>query len=121
MGDSIKFVVKGQCYSKANSRRLVSIGGKPRFIKSKQALKYAEDFTWQCPKQETLIPKDKDVSVKMTIYYQNRRPDLDESLILDLMQGMIYENDRSVKEKHIFHGIDKENPRAEIEVNVIDR
>ena len=57
----------------------------------------------------------------MTIYYQNRRPDLDESLILDLMQGMIYENDRSVKEKHIYHGIDKENPRAEIEVNVIDR
>ena len=113
MGDSIKFVVKGQCYSKANSRRLVSIGGKPRFIKSKQALKYAEDFAWQCPKKETLIP--------MTIYYQNRRPDLDESLILDLMQGMIYENDRSVKEKHIFHGIDKENPRAEIEVNVIDR
>ena len=121
MGDSIKFVVKGQCYSKANSRRLVSIGGKPRFIKSTQALKYAEDFAWQCPKKETLIPKDKDVSVKMTRYYQNRRPDLDESLILDLMQGMIYENDRSVKEKHIFHGIDKENPRAEIEVNVIDR
>ena len=67
MGDSIKFVVKGQCYSKANSRRLVSIGGKPRFIKSKQALKYAEDFAWQCPKKETLIPKDIDVSVKMTI------------------------------------------------------
>tara|TARA_R100001463_G_scaffold26360_1_gene61806 strand:- start:1264 stop:1629 length:366 start_codon:yes stop_codon:yes gene_type:complete len=121
MGDSIRFVVKGQCYSKANSRRLVQIGGKPRFIKSKQALKYSEDFAWQCPQQETLIPKEKDVSVTITIYYQNRRPDLDESLILDLMQGRIYENDRSVKEKHIFHGIDKENPRAEIEVSVIDR
>ena len=120
MSDKIKFVVKGQCYSKANSRRLVSIGGKPRFIKSKQALKYAEDFSWQCPQQKTLIPKDKDVSVTMTIYYSNRRPDLDESLVLDLMQGKIYENDRSVKEKHIYHGLDKENQRAEIEVSVIN-
>jgi Holliday junction resolvase RusA-like endonuclease len=55
----------------------------------------------------------------MKIYYASRRPDLDESLILDLMQGIIYENDRSVKEKHIFWGLDKENPRAEITVSVI--
>ena len=56
----------------------------------------------------------------MKIYYASRRPDLDESLILDLMQGIIYENDRSVKEKHIFWGgVDKEDPRAEIVVSVI--
>jgi Holliday junction resolvase RusA-like endonuclease len=52
----------------------------------------------------------------MTIFYASRRPDLDESLILDCMQGRIYENDRCVKEKHIFWGLDKEDPRAEIEV-----
>ena len=68
MGDSIKFVVKGQCYSKANSRRLVQIGGKPRFIKSKQALKYSEDFAWQCPQQETLIPKEKDVQAHQSSF-----------------------------------------------------
>jgi Holliday junction resolvase RusA-like endonuclease len=32
------------------------------------------------------------------------------------MQGFIYENDRQVKEKHIYHALDKENPRAEIRV-----
>ena len=52
----------------------------------------------------------------MTIYYASRRPDLDESLVLDLLQGVTYLNDRQVKEKHIYWGLDKENPRCEISV-----
>jgi hypothetical protein len=45
---------------------------------------------------------------------------LDESVILDCMQGFIYENDRQVKEKHIFHRLDKANPRAEITVSTLE-
>jgi len=59
---------------------------------------------------------DGDLSVSITIYYASRRPDLDESVILDAMQDLIYLNDRQVKEKHIYWGLDKENPRAEIQV-----
>ena len=29
--------------------------------------------------------------VEMIVFYKTRRPDLDESLILDCMQGKIYE------------------------------
>ena len=47
--------------------------------------------------------------------------DLDESLILDAMEGFIYKNDRQVKEKHIYWGLDKDNPRAEIEVSKIEK
>jgi Holliday junction resolvase RusA-like endonuclease len=60
-----------------------------------------------------------DVAVHITIYYASRRPDLDESLILDLLQDVAYENDRQVKEKHIYWGLDKENPRCEIKVEKI--
>ena len=60
-----------------------------------------------------------DVSVTITIYYASRRPDLDESVILDAMQGLVYLNDRQVKEKHIFWGLDKTNPRAEIIVELL--
>lgn len=60
-----------------------------------------------------------DVAVHITIYYASRRPDLDESLILDLLQGVAYENDRQVKEKHIYWGLDKEKPRCEIRVEKI--
>ena len=115
---STSFVVLGEPASKANSRRMVFIGGKPRFIKSKKALDYSKSFEKQCNQLDQLI--ESDVEVTMTIYYKTRRPDLDESLILDLMQDRIYKNDRQVKAKHIFWGLDKENPRSEITVTPIE-
>ena len=33
------------------------------------------------------------------------------------MQGLIYENDRQVKERHTYWGLDPANPRAEIIVD----
>jgi len=60
-----------------------------------------------------------DLKVTMTIHYASRRPDLDESLILDLMQDVFYVNDRQVKEKHIYWGLDKENPRTEIIIEAL--
>jgi len=104
----------GEPASKANSRRLVARGGKPMFIKSEKALTYAESFKQQCP--DFYHPFECDVCVEMTIYYASRRPDLDESLILDLLQGVTYLNDRQVKRKVIDWGLDKENPRCTIRV-----
>ena len=116
----IKFEILGQPYSKANSRKMVYFGNRPAFIKSNRARDYEEIFASQCPVLDPIIPynnnEKQDVAVFMTIWYASRRPDLDESLILDCMQGRIYENDRCVKEKHIKWAYDKENPRAEIEV-----
>ena len=55
-----------------------------------------------------------DIKMTMTIYYASRRPDLDETLILDLLQGFVYINDRQVKERHTYWALDPDNPRAEI-------
>lgn len=109
----VKFTVYGEPASKANSRRWT---GK-YFIKSSKALNYVKEFDSQCPKLGAMMSGDLCVSIK--IWYASRRPDLDESLILDCMQGKIYANDRAVKERHIFWGLDKENPRAEITVEKI--
>ena len=111
---SISFTVHGEPASKANSRRWT---GK-FFIKSAKALNYVKQFQDQCPQLDPLI--DGDLRVSMVIYYQSRRPDLDESLILDCMQGKVYANDRAVKEKHIYWAIDKEDPRAEITVERLE-
>ena len=127
-GRRVKFTIYGEPASKANSRRLVKVGGKPRFVKSQKALKYEQDFRYQCPAIEPLIMGD--VSVTATVFYATRRPDLDESVILDCMQatrtklpdgtvalsGGVYANDRQVKEKHIYWALDRDNPRAVIEV-----
>lgn len=111
--------ILGEPCSKANSRRLVkSKQGRPLFIKSQKALDYVKSFERQCKKFEPLC--EKDVAVEIVIFYSSRRPDLDESLILDCMQGLVYKNDRQVKEKHIYWGgVDKDNPRAEINVRCI--
>ena len=104
----------GEPASKANSRRLVRFGGMSRLIKSQKALTYSDHFKQQCAPVEN--PTDKDVSVEIHIWYASRRPDLDESLILDLLQGRLYVNDRQVKEKHIYWHQDKERPRCLITV-----
>ena len=109
--------IYGEPASKANSRRMVTIAGRARFIKSQKAIDYVAAFNKQCPKLDELL--EGDVKVTMTIYYRTRRPDLDESVILDCLEGCAYKNDRQVKEKHIYHGLDKENPRAEIIIEPI--
>lgn len=104
----------GEPASKANSRRLVRFGNMSRLIKSDKALNYSETFKQQLHAPAPMLAGD--LKVTMTIYYASRRPDLDESLILDLLQGWAYENDRQVKEKHIYWGLDPESPRTEIKV-----
>ena len=110
-------IIFGEPASKANSRRVVHYGGMSRLIKSKKALSYSDVFKQQCGKLPTLMSGD--LRVTLYIFYASRRPDLDESLILDLMQGLIYENDRQVKERHCYWGLDPENPRAEIIIEKI--
>ena len=112
---NIIFTIEGEPASKANQRKLVLIKGRMVPIKSKKALDYVKEFQRQIPKIDPLT--EDYVKVEMMIYYASRRPDLDESLILDCMQNYIYYNDRQVKAKHIFWGLDKENPRTIIRVS----
>ena len=107
---NVTFTVLGEPASKANQRKLVNIKGRIVPIKSQKALNYVKTFQQQIPKLEP--PTEEYVRVEMMIYYASRRPDLDESLILDCMQDYVYYNDRQVKEKHIYWGLDKENPRT---------
>ena len=114
----VTFTVYGEPASKANSRKMVLIKGRPALIKSQKARDYVKAFEQQCPVLE--VPTTDDVVVEMMIHYASRRPDLDESLILDCMQGRIYKNDRQVKQKFIYWGLDKEEPRSIIRVRSCD-
>ena len=114
---SIKFTIVGEPASKANSRKIVLFGKRPAIIKSQKARDYVKVFQAQCKQLDELL--EGDLSVTITIHYKSRRPDLDESVILDCMQGFIYKNDRQVKEKHIYWALDRENPRSEIEISTL--
>jgi Holliday junction resolvase RusA-like endonuclease len=109
----ITFTIFGEPASKSNGRRWTG----RRLIKSIKALNYSDMFKRQCPVLDPLM--EGDLRVTMKIWYASRRPDLDASLIFDLMQDCIYKNDRAIKEQHLYWGLDKNNPRAEITVEKI--
>lgn len=113
------WVIRGEPASKANSRKVVRIAGMSRLIKSQKALTYSQVFKSQAEPLKELI--EDDVRVTMFIHYASRRPDLDESLILDLLQGVAYVNDRQVKEKHIYWHLDPSNPRTNIVVEQMEK
>ena len=128
--DAIRFTIVGEPASKANARQLVSFGERPAIIKSKKARRYETAAVLQIPELAQHMLEGP-VAVKVKIYYATERPDLDESIILDVLQAAytkkingqrfllrrgVYLNDRQVREKHIYHAIDKANPRAEIAV-----
>lgn len=137
----IRFTILGEPASKANSREIGVLKfrdketgaqrSRPTVRKSDKALAYEESALRQVPpaaRQRLEGP----VRVTLRIWYASERPDLDESVVLDVLQDRwkrpkdgservliqrgVYRNDRQVREKHVFHGIDPANPRTEIEV-----
>lgn len=137
----VQFTILGEAASKANSRKIATIAGKTRSIKSDKALGFEAMALRQIPPRARVrfsVP----VRVTMRMFYASERPDLDESLVLDvlqdryitrftkradgtkdksrvLLQAGVYQNDRLVREKHVYHAIDKQNPRVEIEIEPI--
>ena len=109
--------ILGEPASKSNQRQIVRMGGRPRLIKSKKALAYARQFHLQAPRMPLREPILGDVLMWCRIHYATRRPDLDESLIMDALQAAeIIGNDRQIKAKVVLWALDRENPRSEIKL-----
>jgi Holliday junction resolvase RusA-like endonuclease len=127
-----------------NSRELVHFGAKPALIKSKKARDYERTASLQIPPDARQMLQGP-VRVTMRLWYASERPDLDGALLLDILAAKyrkekgklqkiaageyvygegervlvskgVYENDRQVREIHAYHGIDRANPRAEVEI-----
>ena len=109
--------ILGEPASKSNRRQIGKIGGKTRLIKSNKALAYAREFHLQAPRMPLRQPILEDVVMWCRIHYASRRPDLDESLIMDALQAAeIIANDRQIKAKVVLWALDRENPRSEIKL-----
>jgi hypothetical protein len=125
----VRFVLQGEPASKANQRKLVLIDGRTRFIKSPKALRFERDALLQIPPSARLR-LDCPVCVTLHMFYRTERPDMDESVVLDVLQDQyagagaqrvlvqagVITNDRLVRERHVFHHIDRRQPRVEVEV-----
>ena len=108
--------IEGEPASKANSRRIVRRGKFRRVIKSQKALDYVQQLRAQIaplPESEMLRGR---LCLTAHVFYQSNRPDLDISLILDALQGVVYQNDRQVREMHLHHHIDRAQPRTRLHI-----
>lgn len=111
--------IVGEPASKANSRRMVRRGGKVLFIKSEKALSYVDAARLQIPTLGSDQILRGRLSLTAHVWYSTQRPDLDVSLILDILQDRIYRNDRQVREMHLYHHIDRDRPRTKLHVQEI--
>jgi Holliday junction resolvase RusA-like endonuclease len=121
MSNIVEMEILGEPASKANSRKIVMFGKRPAMIKSQKARDYVKSFAEQASQVQIDELLEGDLWVELTIYYASRRPDLDESVVLDCLQGIAYTNDRQIKEKHVYHDLDKTNPRTKIKIGKLDR
>lgn len=110
----ISLTLYGELASKANSRKLVTIGGKPRFIKSDKAREWEKIADMQIPADHR-VGMTGPIRMTATIYYASRRPDLDPSLLMDVLEHSgVYANDRQIVEQHLTKKLDPLNPRVEL-------
>ncbi|HYF57357.1 MAG TPA: hypothetical protein VEA81_00220 [Burkholderiaceae bacterium] len=125
----VRLTILGEPASKANQRKIATIAGRTRLIKSEKARGYEADALRQIP-PAARVRLEGPVEVQLRIFYASQRPDLDESVVLDVLQDRyrgageqrvlvqpgVYRNDRQVRRKLVEHGIDRKNPRTEIVV-----
>lgn len=144
---AIAFVIHGEAASKSNSRRLVpdrtrdpltgNARGGQRVIKSAKALAFEQAALKQIPPR-CRVRLDVPVRVSLRMVYRTERPDMDPALVLDCLQDRwvrlppgsargpelahrgVVTNDRLVRELHVFHAIDRRDPRVEVMVEPLD-
>ncbi|WP_417821279.1 RusA family crossover junction endodeoxyribonuclease [Terasakiella sp.] len=118
----LHLTIKGQPVSMKNSRQITYRFHKgrriPRIIKSDKALAYAKSIERQVPILRRRI--NGPCKIWIRVFYETQKPDLDCELIFDALQDRLYDNDRQLREKHLYHAIDKKNPRAEIVIEPLE-
>lgn len=117
----MKGIVFGALVSKSNSRQIVRRGNRIASIKSSKGLAYESSAIMQLTVLKLKLapppPFLGDLTFTATIYYPSRRNDLDCSLFQDCLQKAgVIGNDRQLKEIHLYHGLDKLNPRVEFSI-----
>ena len=113
-----KYMITGNCPSKSNCYKVVRLGNKCGLGKKKQLEQYENSFKLQMLQYKyNLI--DTEFKFIINVYYNSRRPDLDNALkvILDCLQKAdCISNDNKCIEIVAKKHLDKFNPRIEFSI-----
>ena len=117
---SRQFVIRGAVPSKSNCYRVVTLAGHGALAKTPALRRYEQEFYMQCPVRELKI--DKRFRLDVDVYFSSDRPDLDNAMkaILDCLQTCkAISNDRLCAEIHARKLIDKQDPRCDITLTLL--
>ena len=116
-GEGCCILIPGEPSSKANSRRNVTFKSKAgrnynASIKSQSAMDFVGLVNATKMMYASPVLYTEPVCMTALIWYGSLRKDLDESMLMDSLQGRMYENDRQIRFKIIIGSLDKSSPRS---------
>ena len=113
--------ILGDVLSKANSYKIITIGGHSSLSKTQRLKEYEKSFFLQCPCRNVNITSF--FTIDIDVFYANNRKDLDGAfkILLDCLQMCkVIKNDRECVEIHARKMVDRVNPRVVITLRTID-
>lgn len=114
--------IMGNCPSKSNCYKVITIGGHASIAKTPPLKKWEDSFFMQCGKYRGL-EINSFFEYHCKVFYPSMRTDLDNhcKIVLDAMQkAKVITNDNKCVKIVAEKFIDKDNPRIEFKIITID-
>ena len=118
---SQKYIIKGNCPSKSNCYKVIRLGNRCGLGKQKKLESYENSFKIQMLNYKYKLIES-NFKFVIDVYYDSRRPDLDNSLkvVLDCLQkAEVIKNDNKCLEIVAKKHLDKIDPRVEFIITPI--
>lgn len=115
-------VIRGNCPSKSNCYRIIKLGKHASLGKTAKLKAYEKSFYLQCKHYKDLNIES-EFRFEIDVYYDSKRPDLDNSLkvILDCLQkNKAIRNDNKCVQIFARKFKDQVNPRVEFKIIPLD-
>jgi len=115
---SQKFIITGNTPSKSNCYKVIRLGNRCGLGKQKKLYDYEKSFLDQMLQYNYEIIEG-NFKFIIDVFYDSRRPDLDNSLkvVLDCLQkAKAIKNDNKCLEINAYKHLDKLNPRIEFSI-----
>lgn len=93
------------------------VTGQPMRVHTGAATRFRENVR----RQVGVLADQMEGELRLTarIYNRDNRARMDASALVDMLQGRIIKSARQIREMHIYHGVDRGVPRAELCVEKI--
>ena len=81
--DEIRMTILGDCPSKANAYKIITIGGHASLSKTQSLKAYEKSFFLQCPHRDAYITTF--FKIDIDVYYQNNRKEYLTQIVHNLL------------------------------------